>query len=178
MSVVDRVRELVSPLLAAEGLELFDVEFGGGRLVVLADRPGGVDLDALTDATRAISAELDRVDIVPGGRYILEVSSPGLERRLRTPAHFQRFVGSTLAVKTVPTVEGERRVRGVLEAADDDGIVVAGRRLEYSEIDRAQTVFEWGPAPKPGKVGSRAPGKDQPKGKPARPAQDKQKASR
>jgi ribosome maturation factor RimP len=161
-------------LLAAEGLELFDVEFGGGRLVVLADRPGGVDLDALTDATRAISAELDRVDVVPGGRYILEVSSPGLERKLRTPAHFQRFVGSTVSVKTVPGVEGERRVKGVLEAADDHGIVVAGRRLPYADIDKAQTLFEWGSAPKPGKVGSRSPREG---GKEAKDAH-KQKASR
>jgi ribosome maturation factor RimP len=159
MSVTDRVRDLVAPLLEAEGLELFDVEFGGGRLVVLADRPGGVDLDALTRATHRISAALDHADPVPGGRYVLEVSSPGLERRLRTPAHFRRFVGSLVSVKTVPGVEGERRVKGTLEAADDTGAVIAGRRIEYPEIERAQTVFEWGPGPKPGKVGGHSPKK-------------------
>ena len=157
MSVIDRVRELVTPLLVADGLELFDIEFGGGRLVVLADRPGGVDLDALTHATRRISAELDRVDIIPGGRYMLEVSSPGLERRLRTPDHFRKFVGSTVSIKTVATAEGERRAKGTLEAADDTGITVAGRRIDYTDIDRAQTVFEWGRQQKPGKVGSRSP---------------------
>jgi ribosome maturation factor RimP len=156
MSVTDDVRDLVTPLLAALGLELFDVEFGGGRLVVLADRPVNerdehVDLDALTAATRRISAELDQADIVPGGRYFLEVSSPGLERRLRTPEHFKRFVGAQLKVKTAATVEGERRVTGTLEAADDEGVTVAGRRLAYPEIERAQTVFEWGPPPKPGR---------------------------
>ena len=160
MSVVDRVRDLVAPLLESEGLELFDVEFGGGRLVVLADRPGGIDLEALTRATHRISAELDRVDPIPGGRYLLEVSSPGLERRLRTPAHFSRFVGSLVSIKTTPTTEGDRRLKGTLEAADDRGITVAGRQLAYSDIERAQTVFEWGPAPKPGKpgkAGSRSP---------------------
>jgi ribosome maturation factor RimP len=159
MSVVDRVRNLVAPILAEDGLELFDVEFGGGRVTVLVDRPGGVDLDALTRATQRISAEFDRVDPVPGGRYFLEISSPGLERPLRTPAHFQRFVGSLVSVKTVPTAEGERRVKGTLEHADDTGITVDGRRIEYSDIERAQTVFEWGPGPKPGKAGSRAPKK-------------------
>jgi hypothetical protein len=106
MSVVDRVRELVEPLLATDGLELFDVEFGGGRLIVLADRPGGVDLDALTRATHRISAALDHEDPIPGGRYLLEVSSPGLERTLRTPAHFRRYVGSVVPAPRV--IDGPR----------------------------------------------------------------------
>jgi len=150
MSVADRVRRLVEPLLTDLGLECFDVEYTGGRLIVMADRPGGVDLDALTDATRVISAALDQDDPVPG-HYLLEVSSPGLERRLRTPDQFHRFVGSTLSVKLVPTAEGARRLRGRLDAADDAGITLDGRVVAYADIERAQTVFEWGPAPKPGK---------------------------
>jgi len=150
MSVADRVRRIVEPLLAEQGLECFDVEFAGGRLVVMADRPGGVDLDALTEATRRISAALDREDPVPG-RYILEVSSPGLERRLRTPEHFRRFIGATVSVKLEPGTEAPRRLRGRLDAADDSGITVGGRAIPYDEIERAQTVFEWGPSPKPGK---------------------------
>jgi len=158
MTVAERVRSLVEPLLEEEGLQCFDVEYGGGRLVVLADRPGGVDLDALTRATHAISAALDREDPVPGGRYVLEVSSPGLERRLRTPEHFRRYVGSLISVKTVPTAEGDRRVRGTMSGADDLGITVDGRRIAFADIERAQTVFEWGPPPKPGKPGAhRAP---------------------
>jgi ribosome maturation factor RimP len=152
MSVVERVRALVEPLLEADGLELFDVEVGGGRVVILADRPGGVDLDALTRATRQISALFDQEDPIPGGRYVLEVSSPGLERTLRTPAHFRRFTGSLVAVKTKPDVEGERRVRGVLADADDEGFTVEGRRFAYADVERVRTVFEWGPAPKPGRA--------------------------
>jgi len=158
MSVIDRVRELVAPLLTEQGLELFDIEYGGGRLVVLVDRPGGIDLDAITLATQRISAEMDRQDPIPG-RYLLEVSSPGLERRLRTPAHFKRFVGSLVAIKTVPTAEGDRRIKGTLEVADKGGVTVDGRRLKYTDIERAQTVFEWGPGPHPQKVGSRSPKK-------------------
>jgi len=144
-----RVAELVAPLLEAEGLELFDVELKGGTLRVSVDRPGGIDMEALSAATEQVSALLDRHDLVPGERYTLEVSSPGVERPLRTPDHFRRFVGTTVAVRTKAGVEGERRIEGELEAADDRGITVAGRSLAYDEIDRARTVFEWGPAPKP-----------------------------
>jgi ribosome maturation factor RimP len=142
------VQELVEPILARLGLELFDVEQKGAILRVSVDREGGVDLDALSDATRVVSAALDEADPMPG-RYTLEVSSPGLERPLRTPAHFRRYIGTTVTVKTNPDVEGERRLTGALESADDDGIVVAGRRLHYSDIERARTVFEWAPTPKP-----------------------------
>ena len=75
-----------------------------------------------------VSDLLDEHDLV-GERTTLEVSSPGIERPLRTPEHFRRFVGTEVAVKLRPAAEGERRLQGVLEAADDDGALVAGRRL-------------------------------------------------
>jgi ribosome maturation factor RimP len=144
-----RVSELIAPLLADRGFELFDVELTAGTLRVSIDRPGGVDLDAVSAATEVVSAALDRHDLVPGERYTLEVSSPGLERPLRTPGHFRRFVGTTVSVKTRPDIPGERRVEGRLDAADDAGITVAGRVIPYGDIERARTVFEWGPVPKP-----------------------------
>jgi len=144
----ERVHELVEPILARLGLELFDVEQKGAILRVSIDRDGGVDLEALSDATRAVSAALDDADPMPG-RYTLEVSSPGLERTLRTPAHFRRYVGTTLSVKTKPEVEGERRVTGTLSSVDDEGVVVGGRHLAFDDIERARTVFEWAPTPKP-----------------------------
>ena len=152
MSVTDRVHDVVATPLATSGLELVDVEHTGKLLRVTVDRPGGVDLDAISDATRLVSDALDRTDVVPG-RYMLEVSSPGVERPLRRPDHFRRFVGTTIAVRTRPGTEGDRRIEGKLEAADDEGVVVAGRRLTYDEIERARTVFVWAPAPKPGKSG-------------------------
>ncbi|HEY1278035.1 MAG TPA: ribosome maturation factor RimP, partial [Acidimicrobiales bacterium] len=118
----------------------------------------GVDLDTIALATRIVSRQLDHSDPIPG-RYTLEVTSPGLERNLRTPAHFERAVGSAVNVRTLPDVEGERRVRGELIAADGDGVTVkqddgVERRLRYDEIERARTVFEWGPTPRPAKPGS------------------------
>ena len=150
MSVSDRVRALVESPLADLGFEVVDVEHAGATLRITLDRPEGIDADALEAPSKLLSELLDRDDPVPG-RYTLEVSSPGVERPLRTPAHFRRFVGETVAVKTAPAVEGDRRVEGVLEAADDEGVVVAGRRLAYQEIERARTVFTWGPQAKPGK---------------------------
>ena len=150
MDPAAEVRVLVEPVLAEEGVEVVDAVFAGGALQLFVDRPGGIDLDTISAVSTTVSRLLDEHDPVPG-RYTLEVSSPGLERPLRRPEHFRRFVGTTVAVKTRPEVEGERREQGVLEMADDDGIVIGGRRLAYGEIERARTVFEWRAAPKPGK---------------------------
>ncbi len=158
----DELYRLVAPAVTASGLELVDVELRSGILTVTVDGPDGVDLDALTRANRAVSTVLDEADPIPG-RYSLEVSSPGVERTLRRPDHFRRAIGEVVAVKTRPQVPGERRVRGVLTSADDDGFTVrtgdghdGELRLAYGDVDRVRTVFEWGPAPKPGRAGPRA----------------------
>lgn len=155
--VSERVRAIVTPSLEAVGVEVVDVELAANVLRVTIDRPGGVDLDLITDTSRRISAELDRdeQDSARSGsqsrlpaRYVLEVSSPGVERSLRRPEHFKRVVGSTVALKTVPDTAGERRVEGILEAADDEGVVLAGRTIPYSAIEKARTRFVW-PQPQP-----------------------------
>jgi ribosome maturation factor RimP len=88
---------------------------------------------------------------------MLEVSSPGLERNLRTPAHHRWALGKQVRIKTVAGLEGDRRVEGTLAEADEGGVTIAlpgaggaTRRLAYADIERARTVFEWGPGPKPG----------------------------
>src|SRR5256714_1648412 len=145
MDPEDAVRQLVEPLLVARGLELFDVELRANVLRISVDRAGDLDLEAISQASEDISRALDDADPIPG-RYTLEVSSPGLERPLRTPAHFRRFVDSDIAVKTKADVEGDRRVEGKLESADGEGFVVAGRRLSYADVEKARTVFVWEPA--------------------------------
>jgi ribosome maturation factor RimP len=162
MSVTDRVRDIVMPLLDDRHLDLYDVEMQGPVLRVVVDSPrgsaAGLDLDALADASRAVSRALDVADPITG-RYTLEVTSPGLERTLRRPEHFERAVGETVKIRTVEGIGDERRVEGQLVSADDAGIVVrAGaaddgtaveQRLAYDDIERARTVFEWGPATPP-----------------------------
>jgi ribosome maturation factor RimP len=164
MSVTERVRDLVLPLLGDRHLDLYDVEMQGPVLRVVVDSPPGsgegVDLDVLADATRAVSRALDEADPI-AGRYTLEVTSPGLERTLRRPEHFERAVGETVKIRTVAGLSDERRVEGRLVSADGSGIVVetgvaddgtaADQRLGYHDIERARTVFEWGPATPPSK---------------------------
>jgi ribosome maturation factor RimP len=149
----ERVRAVVEPVVAAADLELYDVELAGGTLRVLVDRAGGVDLAVLGDVTHAVSEALDAEDPLPG-RYTLEVSSPGLERKLRTPEHFAAALGKKVRLRTVAGTDGERRVEGEVAAADGDGVVLATaegqRRIAYVEVERARTVFEWGPTPPPG----------------------------
>jgi ribosome maturation factor RimP len=146
--------DALSPLLESRGLDLVDVELHGSELTVFVDRQGGVDLDTLGEATRAVSAALDEIDPLPG-RYTLAVSSPGLERRLRTPAHFIRAVGEAVTVRVHAGTSDVRRVRGTLEEADESGFTLVGPdlpdgslRIAYDEIERARTIFEWGPQPK------------------------------
>ena len=157
--VQDLFAEL-QPVVVAVGLELVDVELKAGVLQVTVDREGGVDLEALTDANRAVSTVLDELDPIPG-RYSLEVSSPGIERPLRTPAHFAKAIGTTVTVKTRPQVPGERRLQGTLVDSDDRGFTLAADgsddpvRLAYSDIDRARTVFVWGGQDTPGNPAGR-----------------------
>lgn len=144
----ERVRSVVEPPLSDKGFEVVDVERQGHVLRVTVDRAGGIDLEAVTEATRLVNELLDRHELV-GDKTTLEVSSPGIERPLRTPEHFKRFVGTEVAVKAKASTEGDRRLTGVLEAADDEGVVVAGRRLAYVDIEKARTVFVWPPPGRP-----------------------------
>ena len=160
MKIVEQVNRLVEPICADLGVELVDVDHAGGILRVTIERDGGVDIDTISLITRELSRALDHEDPIPG-RYTLEVSSPGLERPLRRPAHFARSVGQHIKVKTKPHVEGDRRLEGVLATAGDDGIELLDddgttRALAYDDIERANTIFVWGPTPKPGKKSGKA----------------------
>jgi ribosome maturation factor RimP len=157
MSLQDRLRELVEPIVAELDLELFDLQYTGSTLSVLIQRRDGepVDIAAITAVSRASSRALDEADPIPG-RYTLEVSSPGLERPLRTPAHFAGAVGELVAVKTIPAFDGPRRVKGKLARVGDDGAwieiepeepVGEPLRVGLASIEKARTVFEWGPIP-------------------------------
>jgi ribosome maturation factor RimP len=158
MDLTERITGMAEPICRRAGVELVEVEYKPPTLRVTIDRQGGVDLEAIRDVTRALSNQLDREDPI-SGRYTLEVSSPGLERPLRTPAHFRRAVGSDVVLRLRHEVEGDHRVAGVVRAADDEAVEIADaerpeahHRIRYDEIVKARTVFTWGPAPKPGQA--------------------------
>jgi ribosome maturation factor RimP len=153
MTVEERATTVVEDVVATLDAELYDVELAGGVLRVTLDHEGGVGLDELAVANRAISRALDEADPIPG-RYTLEVTSPGLERTLRLPRHWQRAIGERIKVKTTVEIEGSRRVQGVLEGVDGDVATIrtedgATRAFRLEDVDRARTVFEWGGQPKP-----------------------------
>ncbi len=160
MANVDSIVEALAPAVGALGLDLYDVEItGGGRarvVRVLVDRVGGIDLEGIAAATEAISPVLDapQIDDALTGPYALEVSSPGLERPLRTPAHFARAVGETISVKTRAGEQpAARRVRGVVREAGDTGFELVlddgtTEHFGYDTVTQARTVFEWAPQPK------------------------------
>lgn len=166
-SITSAVTAVLEPILDDLGLELYDCEFAGGVLRVTVDTPTGgergVDLEELSLVTRLLGRELDHRDLVPG-RYTLEVTSPGLERSLRTPAHFAREIGKQVTVRLREQTDGRRRLAGTLVASDeltatvatDDGDVV----VELARIDKARTVFVWEANPKPGKGPSRRSNKN------------------
>ena len=178
MSVSERVRTLVEPIVAGQDLELFDLEQAGGTLRVTVDRPGGLDMEAIASLTRALSRALDEHDPI-AGQYTLEVSSPGLERPLRTPAHFAWAVGKDVNVKTLPDHPAGRRLAGTVTAADDATVTIqldtpteqgdTSVTLALADIEKARTTFAWGPAPKPGGPKSKPKSKSTPTEKKVQP---------
>ena len=149
-------------LLSNLGLELYDVELAKGTLSVTVNRNGGVDLESLTKANRAISEWLDLNDPIPG-RFTLDVSSPGLERRLRTLDHFRSAVGEVVTLREKREGLATRRLEGPLLAVSDTTVTLADMtvgevEVAISSLERARTVFQWGgeakPSPSRGKPSS------------------------
>ena len=123
-------------------VELVDLEVRGGpggTLTLFVDRPGGVDLELCG----AVSAALDDVR----ARYSLEVSSPGLNRRLRKPAHFAAALGREVAVKLAAPRDGRSNFRGVLVAADEDSVTLdlgdGSATLPLPDIAKAHVVYNF-----------------------------------
>jgi ribosome maturation factor RimP len=152
-----RIEALITPVLADLGLEMYDLEYNGGIVKITVDTPpgspGGIDVDQLSQCTRLISRELDHDDPVPG-HYTLEVSSPGLERNLRLPRHFQRETSKSAAIRLQNVMNGERRLSGVIESAGADTFLLRlangeERIIPYDQIDRAKTIFVWAAQAKP-----------------------------
>jgi ribosome maturation factor RimP len=120
---LEQVRNIAERVTASSGLELVEVEFlGSGKarmLRIFIDKTGGVTHEDCENVSREVSTILDMEDVVPGDSYLLEVSSPGLDRKLTKPADYERFKGSLIKVTTYEPVEGNRNFRGRLEGIAD-----------------------------------------------------------
>jgi ribosome maturation factor RimP len=157
--VAERLWNVVEPYVAAEGIELDDLEIvgnGRGTIVrVVLDGGDPVAVDRIASLSRGISRIFDEEDPFAGS-YTLEVGSPGLERKLRRPAHYGKSIGRDAKVK-VKGAGGFETLRGTITAADDEGFVlrVEGeeRRIAFADVTSASTLFVWQKSPKPGKEG-------------------------
>jgi ribosome maturation factor RimP len=123
----DALIKLLEPTIERLGYELTDLELklGGrdGLLRIFIDKADGIDIEDCEAVSRQVSAILDVEDPLPGN-YTLEVSSPGLDRALTKPSHFQRFMGEDVRVKLRFPMDGRRNFRGALKAADDEQIEI------------------------------------------------------
>lgn len=155
-----KIRAIAEPIAAERGLEVLDVELtasGSRRLVRLfldtADGSGLVSIDDCTAVSRRLGDALDAHEAVQG-HYMLEVSSPGLNRLLKTPAHFARVVGQKVRVRTNETGQERRTRLGRLVEADADHLVVveetgASARIAMADIEKANLEYEFEAKPAP-----------------------------
>ncbi len=151
-SVIERVWELAEPLVAHEGMEIVDIEYrreGRGMMLRLyLDKMGGVGgvtLDELASANRQLGDLLEVHDAVAGS-YLLEVSSPGVDRRLRKADQFQRYLGKMIRVRVTVPRAGRRNFLGVLKEVASDGITVTeddgDHSVPFTEIAQANYESE------------------------------------
>jgi len=152
---VEHVRQIAERVTASQGLELVELEFrGGGKarmLRLFIDKPGGVTHEDCAFVSREFGTILDVEDVIPGS-YTLEVSSPGLDRKLMKPADFERFAGSLIRLVARETVEGSRHFEGRLQGLRDGRVAleVGSKKMpahtveiDLSNIEKANLVPEF-----------------------------------
>lgn len=148
--VKQQVEQLAEALVVSEGMELVDLEFRreGRRwmLRLFIDKDGGVTLDDCASISRELGDLLDVKDVIPQS-YVLEVSSPGLNRRLRKKEHFSRFAGQQVRLRLVAPIDGRKNIVGELEGVEDKAVIVVTPEGRYSialkEIAKANLIYEF-----------------------------------
>lgn len=169
-SLVERIRTLAGEVALRESCMVYDVEFAGGggarvlRVYIDKDTEAGVSIEDCSNVSKGLNLLLDVEDIIPGGKYNLEVSSPGLERALKLDWHFSKAIGKVVLIKSfapmldfnsaLPQLGKAKQIKGELLSRTEDGILVrvelAGKPEEvsipFSEIAKANVVFIYGKA--------------------------------
>jgi len=151
-ATVTRVWELAAPLVKSEGMEIVDIEFryegsrGGKVLRLYLDKEGGPNVDDLSRVSHQLSELLDTQDVVPG-TYTLEVSSPGINRPLKRPEHFARFVGKRIRVRTRASIDGRRSFLGTLQEVLENQITLkqegAQYQIPFAVIEKSNYEHDW-----------------------------------
>ena len=146
----DQLIELLEPVVSGLGYELWELEYGtrpgGGLLRLYIDSPDGISVDDCERVSRAVSEALDAADPIES-EYTLEVSSPGMDRVLRTPEHFARFAGELVRLEMSQAVNGRKRFAGRLTDVSDGTIALdvdgATVHLPIAGIHKARVAPEF-----------------------------------
>ena len=151
-TIADTVWDIAEPLAESFGYILWDVEYvkeGADmilRITIDTDAEGGITIDDCEKMHRAIDPLLDEADPIEDS-YMLSVSSPGVERTLTRPFHFEKMSGSEVVLKLFAAIDGTKTVRGILRSLDGDVIVLdaAGeeKRFPLRSVAKCETVFDW-----------------------------------
>jgi ribosome maturation factor RimP len=150
--VASKIEEVARRVAASEGLEVVEVEVKGGggcRLVRISiDKPEGVTHGDCELVSHQVGTILDVEEAVPGGRYTLEVSSPGLERKLLKPQDYQRFQGKKARIALRDPLDGRRNWEGTLAGLEDGAVALETQpgttiRFPFEHIQKANLKFEW-----------------------------------
>jgi ribosome maturation factor RimP len=151
-AVIEKVREIAERAGASEGIEIVEVELlGAGKHRVLRlyiDKLSGVTHGDCEYISQNVGTILDVEDVIPGERYTLEVSSPGVERKLTKPRDFERFTGQKIKVALREPIDGQRRWEGTLAAFREGEVTLEFApaktiRFQLSQIEKANLKFEW-----------------------------------
>lgn len=151
-TLLARVTEVACRAAQREGLEVWDVELSGSGqnrvLRIFIDKPEGVTHAECELISKNMGVALDEENVVPGGEYQLEVSSPGIERKLILREHFARFAGQKARIALREPVENQRRWEGTLAGVMDDVITLEAEpgktiRVRMDQIEKANLKFEW-----------------------------------
>ena len=151
-AVIEKVQEIAERVGASEGLEVVDVQLlggGGSRVLrIFIDKPAGVTHADCEFISQQVGTILDVEDVIPGAGYTLEVSSPGVERKLTKPREFERFVGQKVKVVLRQPVENQRHLTGTLKSFAGGVITLEaspGKSVQFplEQVEKANLKFEW-----------------------------------
>ena len=143
-NVAEAVAALLSSTVEGLGYLLWDVEYAKEgadyHLTVTIDSPAGITIEDCERVHRAIDPILDEAEPIEGA-YILNVSSPGVERVLRTEAHLLASIGERVELRLFRAIDGQKTMRGTLDGVESDALLLDGARIERSAISKVQTVY-------------------------------------
>lgn len=151
-NVLTKVIEIVEKVGASAGLEVVDVELKGGGasrfLRIYIDKPEGVTHEDCENVSHQVGTILDEEDIIPGAQYTLEVSSPGVERKLSKPRDFERFIGQKVKVSLKDPIENQKKWEGALISFATNVITLrtdSGKDISFGldQVTQANLKFEW-----------------------------------